>query len=444
MKRVGKIVFLFAFICVAAAGIVTYQTYFSTAALLDQVESDWKDLRVALQEYGLDRCGIYFPPDTTERRTMNPEVFLTFETDTPYITNQPLGESGKPVTFWLALTTPIAYRGELPVDPFRPKHFYGYTCWNLHDPYKKALAVFYSPGPDGKEDLPLVEMREQIEAYLRQRSPSMMPSPEDYGVLREMIRPGLYDPDTGEGDLIWIVDGAGRAYGWRIEDPEWMKAPMPQLPPLQPPEQRQTLPQFVLNDPLPTPASMAELANSRELVAVPHEYWSVLQQFCSMGKDSQYGGRQIESRSFDVLRDRFGKDFMDFFLHPGPLTEREKENFRHWRHEQSRWWSLMELAFKFHPVQGSKISLEAMGLYESLVFYGKSQLLLAGYEASEEAEVAVERLDKLDAFLDFLSQNREVQFSFQQRVESELARLSGQLRQKIEKKPAVENATASL
>jgi hypothetical protein len=166
--KIKHILGALALFLVAAPLAAVVSNRFLENRALDRVERDWNDLRMACMNYGLDRCGVYYPPDTAERRKEEPGFPLTFEFDGDFITRRPTGKKQEPVSFWFPLTTPIAFVREIPLDPFHPGHRYGYTCWNLHDSYP-VLAFFYSPGPDRKTDLPLSELRERIERYFQGR-----------------------------------------------------------------------------------------------------------------------------------------------------------------------------------------------------------------------------------------------------------------------------------
>ena len=85
---------------------------------LERVRGDFDMLAKAMNGYGIDRCGGYMPPDTSERRKADPSIPLTFECQVGYMEKMPVGRDHKPREFWCPLTTPIAYAGEIPRDPF--------------------------------------------------------------------------------------------------------------------------------------------------------------------------------------------------------------------------------------------------------------------------------------------------------------------------------------
>ena len=125
---------------------------------LDQVEKDFKLLEIGVASYGIDRCGYYYPPDTSLHRKRNPKLPLTFETDPAFI-EMLRKEPGCPFggTYWDPLTTPVAYVKLIPGDPFRNNAPYGFASWTLHD-NSCVVGILYSPGPDGKEDVTLITL----------------------------------------------------------------------------------------------------------------------------------------------------------------------------------------------------------------------------------------------------------------------------------------------
>jgi hypothetical protein len=72
-----------------SGGLLAGQTAwreFACQRPLERVAKDWGDLTLtgAVPGYGVDRCGVYMPPDTSWRRMAQPDAPLTFEWDPAY------------------------------------------------------------------------------------------------------------------------------------------------------------------------------------------------------------------------------------------------------------------------------------------------------------------------------------------------------------------------
>jgi len=168
---------------------------------LEQVAKDWEEIRVGTWNYGMDRCGMYFPADTQKQWKFDPDTPLTF--------------GGMDTTRnWDGFTTPLAYIKKEPLyDPFRNgKQMYGYTCWTMHH-VGANFFILHSPGPDKITQLSLDQFRKWMEPYQTVRIPeqddwSRLSEPER-AMLRDYVTPYCYDPSNGltsKGDLIQIMD----------------------------------------------------------------------------------------------------------------------------------------------------------------------------------------------------------------------------------------------
>jgi len=403
---------------------------------LSRVGQDWQDLLKAFNAYGIDRCGMYYPPDTVERRKEDPRFPLTFELSPEFIKSRPLGYDHKPIEHWIPLTTPIAYAREIPRDPFRSGNFYGYSCWNGHDKVY-SMAFLYSPGPDKKEDIPPGDLRKEIDTYLVSRGGGGDFLPVEYGVLKSMIIPYMYDPTNGvtsKGDLIWLLDRMSQVYGWGRHDVKaWTDAPLPDLPIYTPEDRSGIQGDWAVGDPLPPPRSMLETRHREKRVAIPDALFDAMRntEYLQHAPD---GGYRLDWDAMTGIQNRFGPSFADFFHTPRAFTAEEAGILERLTREDQKWWGPMD-RFPKHFITSYE-SLEARQVYFFLPLFGKSQILLAADEAArDETENARKRIVRLEEalgkILDQKKMDRGIPDPYEQRVEQELSRLCLELKNNL-------------
>ncbi len=188
-----------------------------TEAKVAQVREDFRALNGAFKKYGLDRCGIYFPPDTSARHAADPSVALVLETLLP----------GKPDAVKQPLSTPVAYIDWLPGDPFRQGKAYGYIQGGA------PLGILHSPGPDGVTQIDLPRLREKvidIRSRRTKQASGLPTQPHQRAQIRRLIDPFMYDPTNGimsTGDMILVIDmhRVHWGFGWEgIDTADWYHA----------------------------------------------------------------------------------------------------------------------------------------------------------------------------------------------------------------------------
>jgi hypothetical protein len=426
--KIKHLLLALALILVAAPLAAVVSNRFLESRALDRVERDWNELRMACVNYGLDRCGVYYPPDTAERRMDDPGFPLTFELDKDFITRRPTGNKQEAVTFWFPLTTPVAYASKIPLDPFHPGHFYGYTCWNLHDFYP-TLAFFHSPGPDRKADLPMPELRQRIERFFQNRPPSPVIQSQDYGALREILRPYLYDPERREddsGDLVWILDGAYEPWGFRHYSGLFETAATPELPISEEPIPVAIAEGWEPGRMLPKPRTHQEMMVRERTIPLPEAVAGRLRVAELM--DWSGGSPRLPVQKITALMNHLGRDFESFFVHPSPLDAGQLERLKAWEKETPLWWNA--LAFEQPLVDNSGVmSFPAKDVYVLLPLFGKSYLLLVARDLGEgREELALRRLNQFQDFLEYLKNNSYFEDDpYEGRVMEELQRLSEEL-----------------
>lgn len=400
---------------------------------LKRVEEDWDMLLKAFNSYGLDRCGMYFPPDTVERRKEDRNFPLTFELSPEFIKSRPVNYDNKPVEHWIPLTTPVAYAAKIPKDPFRPDHFYGYSCWNWHD-HLYPMAFFHSPGPDEEDDISPLKLRKEINTYLRSRGTYHNLFPEEYGIFKSMIIPYLYDPTNGagsSGDLIWLLDYTCQVYGWRKQDvKQWMDAPLPELPLYTSGENSGIQGDWDVGDTLPPPRSMVESSHRKKTITVPDTLYSVM-RFTNYLKSIPDIGYRLDLEALSGVQNQFGRYFSVFFETPRPLSSEEMKRLKSWQESQSAWWRHMDL-FMINK-STSYNSLPAHEVYVFLPLFGKSQILLAACEAAEgDMDKALKRIEALEVCLNKIMESKKdykgESDPYEESVETELNRLCLELK----------------
>ena len=190
--------------------VVGVNNEWSVNAKLEKVEIDWNIITKAIQDYSIDHWDR--PPDTVLHRKSNPAFPLTFETDMSFAKRQEVSAISNLKPTGDTLTSPVGYLSKLPLDPFNPGHYYGYTVWLDCD----DIIILHSPGPDRKDDLPLEELRNILDPCFQKRGWGGLTG-SDTSVIRNLIFPHMYDPTNGihsRGDLFrWsTLLGVGNKY----------------------------------------------------------------------------------------------------------------------------------------------------------------------------------------------------------------------------------------
>ena len=121
-----------------------------------------------------------------------------------------------------------------------------------------------------------------------------------------------------------------------------------------------------------------------------------------------------------------------FFAHPHLLDRAEELSLVGWQATQPSWWGAMERMAN-SPELHFNYSVSAAELYTLLPLYGKSQLLLAAYDATTGAkERALERVSHLQGTLEGLrKENPDPADPYERRVHDELGRLCAELKTAI-------------
>jgi hypothetical protein len=347
---------------------------------LKKVELDWQSLDYAIASYEVDRCGIYKPPDTTPRKKLYPDTFLTFETDPAFIATQPVGYNHEATPYWEPLTTPVAYLKTLPIDPFNPGHYYGYTCWTLHDRLFE-LYLLHSPGPDGKADLPLSSLREKLDPYFRKRAQGQEKcivelTPEEKAMVKKMIIPYLYDPTNGllsQGDLIKWHDQFGE-FGTGTS--KWADI--------------SATDNDIYNKVLygfPTtktwdnqPTDMKEFLSQRVKIKVSSPMIKVLQNAGITLPGKFTPDENIKRAQTFTLYNHLQKNYDAFFLAPGPLNNAQLKALQEWRKASPQWWGALTIDTQ-KRTHGDTYYVGS--IIPVLPVYGKSMLLWAGEELAK-------------------------------------------------------------
>ncbi len=381
-------------IIIAALAAIAFASRFPSFSLekkLEQVNKEWRELRTAMLAYGMDRCGIYYPPDTSERRKEQPSLQLTFETLPDYLTNRPVGYDGKPREFWNPLTTPLAYATVIPKDSFHPGQYYSYASWNMHNELM-TMSFLHSPGPNMRNETEPEMLREEIEHYLKARpfgnAFGMMD--QDLSAFKRIANEFIYDPTNGaksRGDLIVFNNAAYESFGWRNDsNGQWAKAPYPEKPIF---ADTGISDSWKVGEPLPDPVSFTEELSRTRKVPVPH----------SMAEAMRWTGYKANSESkadvtaLNVIQNVFGREFPDFFRSPRALTSDEAQLFESQLEEG--WWSIMKRCGLLSGHPGTHIP--ATEVFVFLPLYGKSQILLAAFNLHEgRADEALTRLKYME------------------------------------------------
>lgn len=294
-----------------------------TKKRLEQVSRDGRVFRFDLTKYGMDRCGIYSPPDTSTRRArLEPNAPLTFEFDEKWITSQPVGFYNKPVTHWAPLTTPVAYAESVLRDPFNDGALIGYFTFTLHD-HMPLIDVIHSVGPNGRADVDLPVLREQMFRYFSLRHPrSTELQKEDKGFIRELVTPYLYDPTNGlrsGGDLIMVIPWGDVPFGWTgMHSQSWAEFEAPLI----------VINEKDMNNPLRLVPGLWETTLELPLY-LPVDFANALQS------------EGMSADNIDPLRNWLGRDFSDFFNEPRPLTDEEMAAWDSWVKQMPEFWRIL-------------------------------------------------------------------------------------------------------
>lgn len=370
---------------------------------LTRVSADWQQLWRAVAGYGVDRCGVYSPPDAAGRREIDPRAQLTFENSIEFLKERN-GAAGT-IGCWDPLSTPVAYINALPTDPFRPGKQYDYTCWNIHDNVP-VVAILHSPGPDGEDDLPLAQLRGEFGIYLSTRTGGGMMCAEDRGVLMAMTRPFTYDPTNGAasgGDLFSFYDFCTIG-GFRRPDANWDRAPVPNLPLAM----RSVVdPQWKPGMPLDEPRSVAEKIALAWWRPVQYYFQGIAEKNDLLaGEDSTtsdgwYLHMKLRLEPLAPV-EKYLESEVRFELGPGPLDADQLHNLDRQISENPKWWGALgttECAVLKKPNDG-KMAWQGKDWYVFLPIFCKSQLLLAARDLStSQPDVARERIEAVSELL---------------------------------------------
>lgn len=382
--------------CVAA-GIAAYPYIADKLAQhrIARVKANYRTLVMAMASLGLDNCGVWLPDDTHIRRLADPSLPLTFE-HTPGFQQR-----GKLMWGMRCLTTPIAYLPALPQDPFNPGQDYAYTTFRSK-PVSRGnpnfLAVLSSPGPDGKFDLPLLDLRAGISDLLYTTTPTqhgLSLSPQERGIIRHWIAPHLYDPTNGVrsgGDLIQVVERNYMGYGFSGYSSLWNDEDK-----IVPPDRPVALTRQNADRPA-TAADSAATSPTQEEKAwifrtgIPRELAKIL----DAANMIKMKGESLNEEHRHRLSNHLGA-FREFFDHPRPMREAGfAATLKAWKEEDPEWWTatakpMPETAeFRGRQMNGWSFragfqELTAYDIYPILILYGKTQLLLAAEEAGGQA-----------------------------------------------------------
>lgn len=397
-----------------------------TRSALRKVEKDWLELRKSIYGYGMDRCGVYFPPDTSVRRRTDPKAQLTWELSPEFL--KKLGPADSPGEFYGPLTTPIAYAPSIPRDPFRPDRFYDYTCWNFHNKVP-TFFIMHSPGPDRFDDLPLAELRDDFGEYLESRRGAFTEA-EDRGVLLAMTIPYMYDPTNGlrsRGDLFALDESHG-VYSPFTRDELWTNAPLPSVPISGVPPNLDA--KWQPGDEMPKPTTLAESMRRKASRHVPANFESIGREMGLLIR-KLHTEPQMRYEALAPVQNRLGIGFEEFFRHPRPLTKSEQQYLASWKGAVPAWWHLMDPP-SFADLSNSTYFFPAECLYTLLPYYGKSQLLLAADDAANgRAQPALNRVIVLGRLIAGFEREALAPDPFQDRVHAELGRLCRELEESI-------------
>lgn len=398
---------------------------------LARVRKDYREIAKACATLAVDNCGLCFPEDNHLSRELNSGLPLTFET-------QPsIFPKGGIVQYHRCLTTPIAYMRRLPGDPFNHGRQYAYASFRASSRSMNFMAILSSPGPDGKTDLPLEELRDRIEDYRNAKHAPWRMSPSDRGVIRQWIDPFLYDPTNGtlsRGDLLRVMETHHMCYGFGFPaDPKWIDVSPPEMMPDLAPKDagRKRAPGMDRNE--------EEADWSAWRVTLPLNFYKALAAAGVLEGDGQtYIGGVVADR-VDRLRNHLGA-FQEFFTHPTPRTIPEhRQALDAWRREDPRWWEAMrDVSLSMNEESRLRrmkmINQASYDLYPLVILYGKSQLLEAADEAGrDDAASALRRIAALRDGLKGIANSRELMKRDPgiERIHLELGRLCDELEANI-------------
>lgn len=322
-----------------------------TYAALKRVHQDWRDLQLAFAGYAVDRCNIYYPPDTSGRRRTDSSVAQTFETSTA----RERDDVSDPI--WDPLHRPVPYIQSLPTDPFTTGAFYGYASWNIKDQTPTA-ALLHSPGPDRDTDLPIGILHDKISSIFAANSGRKRqgydPTRDEWKAIRGLIEPNLYDPTNGaisSGDLIQYLNSQQRPYVHTAGGTRWD---------------------------LQTTSVVNVQVRRRELAGNTEGQIKLPQRVAAFVQESRLldeSGR-LNAASIHRVQNRLHRSFADFFEAPRPLTSAEAAVLGTWMRDEPRWWD----AFANPQQSAGVVKLGTSELEAILPLYGKSRLLLQASE----------------------------------------------------------------
>lgn len=350
---------------------------------LAKAGEDFKALFRATAILGMDFCGAHYPPDTALRRKEDPAVPLTFEWSLEYYR----AHGGE----YSMLTTPVAYIKEIPRDPFRGGgRYYDYCAMDRGPKRMRPLAILRSVGPDGREDLPLAEIKERVEAAFKRNDEKawiVANTPEFRGWVRRQVDPYLYDPTNGaasRGDLVKVMDRCSQWHGWGGSSELWAAVPPSRFSGDF--ELAQPAANWNMHGAPPEPKNYTDQLWAEAILHAPAELIHTLEKAGIVLEDERLyyrgpdGRRPVQER-LDRLRNHFGP-FLGFFERPAVLTADQREALAAWRCEDPEWWDAVYAPVHL-PYPPQMVRVRLLDYLDTLVLYQKSTLLLAAEEMAD-------------------------------------------------------------
>jgi len=338
------------------------------------MSADWDALRKGMWNLGIDNCGAYLPTDTSWRSKERP----TFETVITIHPAAPRGPTGFRQT--RSLTTPVAYVGQYPADPFARRKGYGFLAWSFFDG-EPCMALLHSGGPDGDVDVSLARLyailNDMLDKGGRGHSAPLPIGRIEACFVRMLDRFG-YDPTNGiasSGDLIQLscLYGGNRVLG---PGPLGSAAETTRTV-ISDAEMNALLEKFPEGTEIPLPR-WRDAEGETSFPPLTENLYPVRGFFyrhfkAYLAPDSRAGKEPLES-----LTNKLGA-FSDFFNEIGPLTEQQSSVLNQWRKDDPSWWGLIDNVPAPKPDQPYGYAYMDINRYsEFYVFYGKSMLLRGG------------------------------------------------------------------
>ena len=338
------------------------------------MSADWDALRKGMWNLGIDNCGAYLPTDTSWRSKERP----TFETVITIHPAAPRGPTGFRQT--RSLTTPVAYVGQYPADPFARRKGYGFLAWSFFDG-EPCMALLHSGGPDGDVDVSLARLyailNDMLDKGGRGHSAPLPIGRIEACFVRMLDRFG-YDPTNGiasSGDLIQLscLYGGNRVLG---PGPLGSAAETTRTV-ISDAEMNALLEKFPEGTEIPLPR-WRDAEGETSFPSLTENLYPIRGFFyrhfkAYLAPDSRAGKEPLES-----LTNKLGA-FSDFFNEIGPLTGDQTSLLDQWRKDDPSWWGLIDNIPAPKPDQLNAYAYMDINRYsEFYVFYGKSMLLRGG------------------------------------------------------------------